>query len=769
MPKPARVLLALVALVGSIATGIAMERWAPESHTRLPDPSAARARAAADAQALGYRVLGEPWIGVSNGHRQYHAGIDVGALAESVRDPELRHRLLERVPPVRLGIRHWRAESPNGLEGALFLEYDGEGRLIGGTFGMDGVLGAGLASESDRFAGDRLARILLGAEPPEPRAWSSASLEERLYQIDEQGPAAYVALTQRGAWLATLVPAPYRVVHRQAVAPWTRPPVEQVIFYVMLVSALAALCLLLWRLGERRAGLGHALPILALLVATALPAIGYFRSRPSVLVAISLFYLIPQLGLFLAWAVAEAEVRDVRPRSAEHWDRFIRWKPVRRTGGQILVGLAVGLGLAGLLSCGGRLAEVAGQGGYSRLLLVLPDYWMMSTPIHLGFVLATGTAFLVGLGGRLGGRAGAMVGSAVSACAWAYAIPVTPFGWKLGLASVAAMTAGWLLWHHGLLALVVACITAVSLPTAWFAWGVPEHMAPTAVLASTPALLGLLALVWRIRAPEQAEARTIVPSYVAGLEREARLEAEVHLLRDFQMALLPPDRPSAGGLDMAWRMLPADLVGGDFLDLVQDGSGRIWMAVADVAGHGISCSVLTAYTKAAVAEHAVAGRGPAEALTRIRRLFGRLDARRTMVTLLLAVWDPSTGRLTVATAGHPHLLVCRDGEVREAGISGPPLGSGLPITDRDEIWDCPPGTVLVAYTDGVVEARAPAGAQFGYDDWPGRLPALARLPAPMILERLLRALDQHCAGQPKDDDVTVLVSKIQGPAKSESR
>ena len=100
-------------------------------------------------------------------------------------------------------------------------------------------------------------------------------------------------------------------------------------------------------------------------------------------------------------------------------------------------------------------------------------------------------------------------------------------------------------------------------------------------------------------------------------------------------------------------MMPADLVGGDFLDLVEDSTGRVWMAMADVAGHGISCSVLTAFTKAAVAQYAVAGASPAEALGGIRWLFARLQHRRTLVTLLLSCWDPKRGELRVTTAG-PH-------------------------------------------------------------------------------------------------------------------
>ena len=80
-----------------------------------------------------------------------------------------------------------------------------------------------------------------------------------------------------------------------------------------------------------------------------------------------------------------------------------------------------------------------------------------------------------------------------------------------------------------------------------------------------------------------------------------------------------------------------------------------------------SCSVLTAFTKAAVTEHVGADVDPGEALAKIRRLFGRLRTRRSMVTLLLAVWDPASRRLTVANSGHPPLLIYSAGSGDDGG------------------------------------------------------------------------------------------------------
>ena len=754
-------LFALVAVVGLVVTGLSMTRWAPESFTRLPDEPRVLARAAADSQALAYRVSGEPQITVSHGLRLYHSTSDVAVLTENVADPELRRRLLERIPPVRLGARYWRARSPEGHEGALFLEYDGDGDLLGASFGFDGVLGQGSATESDRFVAQRLARLFLERAPPEPQVFTSSGYTELLFAGEPEEGAIYVHLTNFGAWVAFRVPYPYRVIHSQTFVIWQQSPVVQIQIYILIISGLIALGVLMWRLGQRRAGIAHALPLVAVLAISALPVLRYWQTRPSFLVLIGFFYVLPLLGLLLAWAVAEAEVRDVRPSSLVHWDRLLRLRPVRETGVRLVRGVAAGLGLAGLYTGGGHLAAVLGTGGFGGVHIILPAFWMTPSPMHRGVALTVMSAFIVGLGGRLGGRPGAMVGAAVTTCGWATIMPVAPLAWNLGISFMVAMVAGWILWHEGLLELTVASTTMFSLPTLWFVLRHAPVLHWDVVLLSASPLVALgVGVVWALRAPHTDLAAALVPDYVSALERETRLRVEVGLLKDIQLSLLPPQRPCSSGLDLAWRMIPADLVGGDFLDLVEDTDGRTWLAVADVAGHGISCSLLTAYSKAAVAQHAVAGASPATALAGIRRLFSRLQSRRTLVTMLLGCWDPRTQELQVSSAGHPHLLLLRDGKVEEIGVTALPLGSSLPSLDEQIAIHCPPGSVAVAYTDGVVEAEDPSGRQMGYERWPDLLPSLADMTAEEILEALLRSVDAHCAGRPKGDDVSALVMKV---------
>ncbi len=800
----ATLLVAVLAAAGLALTGMAMTRWAPDAGFRWADSDAVRERAARDARRLGFEFSGEPRLQVSAGARLLSNASEVKAVTENERGPKTRRQLWGRVPAVRVGARFPGAVDAAGHRGGLLLEYDGDASLIAAEF--DVGLTEEVKSPAGRELADRLARKFLGANPAPPEIVQGPGGLELIYRpeagssvpgrprsprpggaepepgataspipgLRQPGPrggpvaeaafgSVYFFLGDHGSWIAHRQSVPSRVVSEQTLAFWRWHPLQQVQIYTLTVAGILALGLLLWRLARQRAGFSRAWVLLSLLLlGLFLPTLEHYTLDGDLrlVAALWLYLIMNQVGVLLLWTAGEAELREVRPGSVESWDRLIRWKPLAATGRDLVSGVAFGCILAGFLAASGEAASFLG-GGYGTYLVILPDYWSLPTPLNWGLALAAVTALLVAFGGRLGGRPGAMAGAAVSTAGWSLVVPVAPLEDSLLFGLVLAMAVGWMMWQYGLLVLAVACVTAFSLPTAWVAWSAWPLLAPTALLSSLPLVLLPLGLVLARWAPRYGDPQAVAPAYVSAIEKQAKLRGELELLRGLQLSLLPPpDLAAAGELDIAWRMIPADTVGGDFLDVVEDGDGRLWIAIADVAGHGISCSLLTAYTKAAVAEHAVAGAGPAAALAGIRRLFRRLRTRRTLVTLLLAVWDPARRELAVASAGHPPLLLCAGGEVREVGRPGQPLGIELQDREEEERVQCDGPAVLVGYTDGVVEAMSPAGELFTYDRWPACLPGLAERPAAEILAELLGQVDAHCAGRPVGDDLTVAVVKV---------
>ena len=753
--------LVALAVAGLLATAVAVGRWAPETAMALPDPDRVARQAPADAKALGFSTAKARRPNLTAGPRYYSMAADVDVLRERVDDPAERRRLLELVPPLRMSVRFWEATGPDGSPGALLLEYDREARLVSASFGWDGVVQAGMQPYAGPEFADTAASLLLGEPAPEPEVLRMGGGIEYVYDLGPGRPGVYVYLGGSARWIASLQPAPYPLLTRE-ITFVQQEVASQITLYLIIALVLLLVGSLLWRLSARRAGFGHTRLLGAVVVLGLLPGVTHLPTGLQ-LANFLVIYVVVVGVILLAWSVAEAELREIRPASVEHWDRLVRRQPVRDTGRALLIGTAFGAALSGLGAAGGRIAELVG-GGYSGLLLVLPEYWLLPTPLTWGLALAACIAFLTSFGRRVAGHPGAIAGAALGGVGWSLAVPVAPQWCAVALGVAASLAVGWLMARYGLLALATACVTALSLPTALIlgmAWPLRWESFLTACL---PVALAVLGLVLVRRAPRFGSLEAVQPDYVSEQEKQAHLTGEVELLRQFQLSLLPAADLALHRTrsDVAWRMIPADTVGGDFLDLVEDEAGRLWIAIADAAGHGISCSVLTAFTKAAVAEHVGAEVSPAQALAGIRRLFGRLRTRRSMVTLLLAVWDPADRTLTVANAGHPPLLV-HDAGVHELGFSSNPLGTALEdAPDEEDSTRLGERAVIVGYTDGAPEAAAPSGEAFGYERWARSLPELAQgeASAAEILARLLDDVKRHRDGRPADDDVTAVVLRL---------
>lgn len=194
---------------------------------------------------------------------------------------------------------------------------------------------------------------------------------------------------------------------------------------------------------------------------------------------------------------------------------------------------------------------------------------------------------------------------------------------------------------------------------------------------------------------------------------------------DLQYALLPTVPEPTAGLEVAVRYLAggADVeIGGDWWDIQPIGAGRTALGLGDVAGRGINAAIVMGQARSAMRAASLAELDPVAALTLLdRHLASVLDAPARLgtaplpsfATAVYAVLDPAAQQLRVGNAGHPPLLVRRpDGRVeRVHAPSGYPLGLGLGGY-RELAVALPPGSIVLGFTDGLVERRA-AGIEAG--------------------------------------------------------
>jgi len=235
-------------------------------------------------------------------------------------------------------------------------------------------------------------------------------------------------------------------------------------------------------------------------------------------------------------------------------------------------------------------------------------------------------------------------------------------------------------------------------------------------------------------------------------ESERRLHETAVTL---QRSLLPQELEQPDDLRVAATYQPGGTdaaVGGDWYDVITLGAGRTALVIGDVMGRGVRAAAVMGQLRTAVRAYARLDLPPHEVIQLLDGLTAEIDATQ-IATCVYAVHDPSEGRLSYASAGHPPILIRDpDGSVRRADEpTGPPLGTGGWIHTSGSI-PLGPGCTAVLYTDGLIERRD--------QDIDEGVAALTRALAgatgapQVICDRLMRALgvtSEH------DDDVAVLV------------
>ena len=226
--------------------------------------------------------------------------------------------------------------------------------------------------------------------------------------------------------------------------------------------------------------------------------------------------------------------------------------------------------------------------------------------------------------------------------------------------------------------------------------------------------------------------------------------------RLIQESMLPSGPPPFPGFDLDGRTRPADRVGGDLYDYLPLPDGRLGVAIADAAGHGVPAALLVRDVVTGLRVGTGVDRGVAEIVSRLNRVIHRAALSRKFVSLFYAEIDAGGG-VTYCNAGHNPPVLWTPAENRTLKVGGPVLGP-LPFARFDTGHaQLDPGDVLVLYTDGLVELDSPAGEPFGV----GRiLEVLAHADgrgASRIVDDLFAAADGHARGAVLRDDLTVMV------------
>jgi len=175
-------------------------------------------------------------------------------------------------------------------------------------------------------------------------------------------------------------------------------------------------------------------------------------------------------------------------------------------------------------------------------------------------------------------------------------------------------------------------------------------------------------------------------------------------------------------------------------------SDRLGLFIADVSGHGVPAALIASMVKMAAISQRDHAENPAQILSAMNRaLCGNTQGQ--YVTAAYAWIDGAKKEVRYAAAGHPSMLLLRDGAVREIAENGLLLAAVDGIVYTEKTMTLLPGDRFLLYTDGLVEARNQAGEMFG--------------------EASLSAAFAQSAGLSPSDAVNEIVAKVQGWARSQ--
>lgn len=252
-----------------------------------------------------------------------------------------------------------------------------------------------------------------------------------------------------------------------------------------------------------------------------------------------------------------------------------------------------------------------------------------------------------------------------------------------------------------------------------------------------------------------------------------RMDVDLGLARSVQLMLIPARFPRLPGVDIDARYLPMQKLGGDLVDVLELGDGRLAVIVADVSGKGVAASILMAICRTRLRHALQAHLSPAAVLREVNRGIRGEMPEDMFITAVVAIFDAGFNRLVLARAGHeaPVLgrldTVANTFQTEEIASRGMALGMAEPRAFdsriEDKILPLNPGDVFVLYTDGLTEALNEDGKEFSCARLMDAVRTLRAAPCTELNAGILETVTRFCGRRKLRDDLTlVTVKRVAG-------
>ena len=241
-------------------------------------------------------------------------------------------------------------------------------------------------------------------------------------------------------------------------------------------------------------------------------------------------------------------------------------------------------------------------------------------------------------------------------------------------------------------------------------------------------------------------------------DRLVSLENELTVASKIQQSILPTEFPDGEDYAVFASMEPAKEVGGDFYDVINLGPDRIGVAIADVSDKGVPAALFMMSSRTLLKGSAIGNYEPGEVLREVNDLLCEGNDAMMFVTLLYAVYDTNTGKLTYANGGHTQPYVRRiNGEIFALPLTGGiALGVMEGLDYAQDTFMVEPGDTIFFYSDGVSEAMNRGGEEFGVVRMCEVLANTSTQNPRNTNEAMFEGVRAFAGDTPQSDDITCL-------------
>jgi phosphoserine phosphatase RsbU/P len=277
---------------------------------------------------------------------------------------------------------------------------------------------------------------------------------------------------------------------------------------------------------------------------------------------------------------------------------------------------------------------------------------------------------------------------------------------------------------------------------------------------------------------------------------EQKLKKDLEMATEVQRRLFPQIPPQIWEAEVAGSCFPARGVAGDYYDFIQLNHDKVGIAIADVAGKGLSAALLMSVVQASLRSQVACVSSLTELVATMNQLLYHSTSSNSYATFFYGEYNWKDQTLTYVNAGHnPPILVRQirhevtelvapasivnlrrsstaiatlpeinqittQAQCLQLQTGGPVIGLLELCTYQQATIQLQSGDVLVAFTDGVTEALNNAGEEFGESRLEELILGNLHLSAEALKSTIISYLEQWCLNTPQHDDITVVVLKI---------